>query len=165
MKVNFLVLAAAALIPLVIGMLWYNRRTFGNYWMKAADMSLDKAKAMNMPLVFGLTYLFSFFIAFVLCNLSIHQFGVTSLFYKQPINDPTTEMGALYRGVMDALGNSYRTFKHGALHGTFGGLLFAMPIIAINAMFERKSFAYVAVHTGFWMVCLAIMGGIVCAFA
>jgi len=38
MQVNWLVQLLAALIPLVIGFLWYNPKTFGTAWMKGADM-------------------------------------------------------------------------------------------------------------------------------
>lgn len=166
MKIDFVILLLAALIPLAVGFVWYNPKIgFGNAWMKAADMSEEKAKGANMLLVFGLTYVLSILIAFVLCALSIHQFGVTSLFYKQPINDATTEMGALYKSIMDNLGTSYRTFKHGALHGAVAGLFMTTPILTINALFERKSFKYIAINSGYWIVAMLLMGGVVCAYA
>ena len=37
-----------------------------------------------------------------------------------------------------------------------------MPILGIQAMFEKKSFKYVAINAGYWIVTLAIMGGIIC---
>lgn len=166
MKINFIILLIAATIPLIIGFLWYNTQFgFGNAWLKANNMTKENTKSNNMLLIFGLTYIFSVMIAFILCSLAIHQFSVTSLFYKQPINDASTEMGALYKSVMDHLGSSYRTFKHGSLHGAIAGLMMALPVIGINALFERKSFKYIAIHTGFWIISLSLMGGIVCAFA
>jgi hypothetical protein len=38
-------------------------------------------------------------------------------------------------------------------------------LIGINAVFERKGFKYIAIHTAYWMLTMAIMGGIICAFA
>lgn len=166
MKINIIIVLLTALVPLIIGMVWYNPKIgFGKAWMKASDMTDEKAKGTNMALVFGLTYIFSFFVAFALVFMTTHQHHVTSLFYLQPIQDPSTEMGALYKSIMDHLGNSYRTFKHGALHGTIGGIMTALPVIGINALFERKSFRYIAINSGYWIVSMGIMGGIVCAFA
>ena len=166
MKINFVIILLAGLIPLIIGMIWYNPKIgFGKAWMNASGMTEEKAQGSNMAVVFGLTYLFSVFVAFALCSLSIHQLSVTSLFYKQPIQDASTEMGALYKSIMDNLGNSYCTFKHGSLHGTITGIILALPITGVSALFERKGFKYIAIHTGFWVVSMAIMGGIVCAFA
>jgi hypothetical protein len=62
-------------------------------------------------------------------------------------------------------GNRFRTFKHGALHGTIAGVFMALPVLAINSLFEGKGFKYVAINAGYWIVCLAIMGGIVGQFA
>ena len=44
------------------------------------------------------------------------------------------------------------------------GSFLAMPVIAIIAMFERKSVKYVAINAGYWIVTLAIMGGLICQF-
>lgn len=166
MKIDIVILLLAALVPLAIGNIWYNPKIgFGNAWMKASGMTEEKAKGANMILILGLTYLFSFFVAFALCSFSIHQLSLTSLFFLQPIDDPTTEMGALYKSVMDVLGNSYRTFKHGAFHGTIAGIVIALPVISVGAMFERRGFKYIAIHAGYWIVSMALMGGIVCAYA
>ena len=48
--------------------------------------------------------------------------------------------------------SNYRTFGHGAVHGMFTGLFVALPILATNAMFERKGFKYIAVNTGYWII-------------
>lgn len=166
MKINILVIALSALIPLVIGMIWYSPKFgFGKAWMLASGMTEEKGKNMNMALVFGVTYVFCFLVAFALCMLSIHQLAVTSLFYKQPIDDPSTEMGALYKSVMDALGHSYRTFKHGALHGTIAGIILALPVVGVSALFEGKGFKYIAINAGYWIVSMALMGGVVSALA
>ncbi|MGZ3933009.1 MAG: DUF1761 domain-containing protein, partial [Bacteroidia bacterium] len=85
---NIVAVLVAALIPMVLGFIWYNPKVLGKAWMEASGMTEEKAKNANMALVFGLSFLFSFFLAFALQFLVIHQSGVTSLFYKQPINDP-----------------------------------------------------------------------------
>lgn len=57
---NMLLAAATALIPLLIGFVWYNPKVFGTAWMKEAGVTMEDGKKMNMPLVFGLTYFLSF---------------------------------------------------------------------------------------------------------
>ena len=163
MEVNFLVIALSALIPLVVGFIWYSPKVFGTAWMNATGMTPESAKGMNMAVVFGLTYLMAFFVAFLLQPMVIHQYGVMSLLVEEPgFNDPTSEIGMFFSGFMEKYGNNFRTFKHGALHGTIAGLLFVTPIMTVNALFERKGFKYIAINGGFWTVCLALMGGVIC---
>ncbi len=58
---DLLVMALSALIPLVIGAMWYNPKVFGTAWMNASGITPEMGKGANMPLVFGLTYLVCFF--------------------------------------------------------------------------------------------------------
>ena len=166
-KPNFPVILLAALIPLVIGFIWYNSKVFGNAWMKAADINEEKMKGAKMPLIFGLTYLLSFFVAFFMMPLTIHQSHLMSIVMNEPgimQFDPTTEAGKMVSDFMGRYGTNFRTFKHGSLHGTISGIMLALPIIGVNALFERKGFKYVAINAGFWIVSMALMGGVVCAF-
>ena len=161
---NIFAILAAALVPMIIGFIWYNPKVFGNAWIKASGLDEEKMKSANMILIFSLTYVFSFILAFIMQFLVVHQSHVTSLFFLQPIDDSSTEMGALYQTIMQKLGSSYRTFKHGALHGTMSGFMIGLPILGINALIERKGFKYIAINVGYWMVCMGVMGGIVSAW-
>lgn len=166
MEINFLVIGLTALVPLLMGFLWYNPKTFGNAWMNAAGMTPEQSKDMNMIKVFGLTYVMSFLIAFILQPIVIHQYGVFSVLMDEPgFNDPASALGQYYADFMAKYGTNFRTFKHGALHGLLTGLFLATPILTVNALFERKSFKYIAINAGFWIVCLILMGGIICAYA
>jgi hypothetical protein len=69
-----------------------------------------------------------------------------------------------YAAFMADYGTAYRTFKHGMLHGFITGLFLALPIVGINALFERKSWKYILINGGYFIVCLTIMGGIICAW-
>jgi hypothetical protein len=44
------------------------------------------------------------------------------------------------------------------------GFLIALPVLATNALFEQKSFKYVAINAGYWIVTLALMAGIINAW-
>jgi hypothetical protein len=166
MEINFVILLISAIIPLLIGFIWYHPKVFGNVWMKLADISDEKLKSGNMALIFGVTLVFSFFLAFVLQFMVIHQYSVYSILANEPgINDPNSEIGSMLKMFLDKYGNNFRTFKHGAFHGILSALFFATPVLGINALFERKSFKYIFVHAGYWMLTLALMGGVICAYA
>ncbi|HWY11809.1 MAG TPA: DUF1761 domain-containing protein [Bacteroidia bacterium] len=163
MHINFIAVLIAALVPMVMGFIWYNPKVFGTAWMAATGMTPEKGKQANMPMVFIVSFILSFLLAFAIQFMTIHQYHVGSLFYKLPIDDAATPEGALYKQVMDLLGSSWRTFKHGALHGFIGGVMIALPIIATGSLFEQKGWKYIWINAGYWIVCMTIMGGIVCA--
>jgi hypothetical protein len=159
-------LLISALIPLIIGFIWYNKAVFGNAWMRVSGTTEEKMKASNMAVIFIATYVLGFFISFMLMGMVIHQFHFESVFQGMAgADDSTTELGRYIADFKAKYGNNFRTFKHGALHGTMTGLFFATPIVAILALFERRGFKYVAIHAGFWIVSLALMGGLICQFA
>ncbi len=166
MKIDLLFSALAALIPLIIGFIWYNPKIFGTAWMNSAGLTNEKLKGVNMPLIFGLTFILSFFIAIALHFVVIHQWGAFSAMLTNPnIMESGSDLNTSFLDFMSKYGTNFRTFKHGALHGATNGLFFIMPILAINAMFERKGFKYIAINTGYWIVSLAIMGGIISQYA
>lgn len=163
MDINFLAVLVAALVPMVMGFIWYNPKVLGNAWMQAAGLDEEKLKGANMAVIFGLSFVFSFLLAFFIQPMVIHQFHVASVFYdyKDQIKDVATPEGNLYKQVMDLVGMGHRTFGHGMLHGVMGGLFVVLPVIATSAMFERKGFKYIAINAGYWIICMGIMGGIV----
>jgi hypothetical protein len=166
MQISFLIIFLASLVPLVLGFIWYHPKVFGTKWMEATGLSEEKIKGANMAKIFGLTYLFSLFLTFSLQMLVIHQIHTVSLLTHQPDSaDPNSEASQMLKKFMELFGTSYRTFKHGAFHGTLAGIMLALPIVGINALFERKSFKYIAINAGYFTVAFALMGGILCAFA
>ncbi|WP_456438948.1 DUF1761 domain-containing protein [Psychroserpens sp.] len=159
MEINFLAILVAAIVPLVLGFAWYNPKIFGITWAREAEMTEEKMKSGNMPVIFLVSLLFSFILAFFVQMLTIHQFGALGMIGGDPsIAKPS------YDAFMADYGNAFRTFKHGALHGLLGGLFMFTPVIAINAMFERKSWKYVLINGMYWTLCLTIMGAIVCGW-
>jgi hypothetical protein len=156
---SLLVVLAAALIPLVIGFVWFHPKTFGTVWMNAAGLTPEAGKTTNMPLIFGLTFVFSFILAFGMQFIVVHQTHMQSLL----LNTPNADVA--YKELMDIYGHNYRSFGHGAFHGIEASILVVLPLLAINALFERKGFKYIAVNFGYWLVTFALMGGVVCAWS
>lgn len=161
MQINLLAILVAALATLPVGFIWYNPKVFGTIWMNETGMTEEKAKGANMLKVFGLTILFSFMIAFILQFLVIHQFGASGMIG----GDPTAvDVKPSYAAFMADYATAFRTFKHGALHGFMTGLFLALPLVGINSLFERKSWKYILINGGYFIVCFTIMGGIICAW-
>ena len=140
--INWLSLIVASISTLVLGFIWYNPKVFGTIWMNETGMTEEKAKSSNMGLVFGLSVVMAFLVAMFLYG-----------------NVMTGGPDGMRHGT-----EAFLTFKHGALHGSFLGLFVALPVIVTNALYEQRSFKYMMVVAGYWVVCFAIMGGIINAW-
>ncbi|WP_433835612.1 DUF1761 domain-containing protein [Flavobacterium anhuiense] len=162
MQINFAALFIAAIVTLVTGFIWYSPKVFGTIWMKENNLTQEELRKGNMLKIFGLTYIFSLMITMTLMSLTIHQSGAIGMVGGPPLLDSAKPSFAAF---MADYGMAYRTFKHGALHGFMSGLFFAFPLIGINGLFERKSWKYIFIHAGYWMLTLTLMGGIICGFA
>lgn len=169
---NPAVIALAALIPLVIGFVWYSPKVFGKAWMSASGVTEDQVKGANMALILGISFVCAFFIGATLNALVIHQNGVFSLIQKpagmvrQAVTpEQATEAIQHAKELLKIHEYSFRTLSHGAIHGFLFGLFFITPFLAFNALFERKSFKYIAINSGFWIVSSILMGAVICHFS
>lgn len=121
-------------------------------------MTEENMKGANMALIFALL------MCVILSSASIHQLPVFSIFADQPearAEGPETQI--IRPACMEKCENKFRTFKAGAFHGALPGTVCALPIIGINALFERKGFKYIAINAGYWIASMALMGGMLCA--
>ncbi|WP_298417492.1 DUF1761 domain-containing protein [uncultured Kordia sp.] len=140
-NINWIALVVAALSTLVIGFVWYGP-LFGKAWMKETGITEEQAQK-GMPLRFGLSVVLAFFAVFFIYAISVLTGG-------EP-GDPHGQ-------------DKFLTFGHGVVHGISVALFIAMPALVTNALFEQKSFKYMLINVGYWMVTFAIMGGIVNAW-
>lgn len=157
LPINPIAIPIAAIAALVVGFIWYNPKIFGNAWMKASGMTEEKIKGGNMLVIFGFALFFAVLLAFLLMQFTNHQWGALGMVG----GDPTTAKESFNAFMVD-YGTAFRTFKHGALHGTIFGVFGALPIIGTNALFERKGAKYIFINAGYWIVTLAVMGAILC---
>ncbi len=169
MDINFLALVVAALAPMILGFIWYHPKVFGTVWMQHAGMTDEKIKSGNRAMIFGLSFLFSLMMAFVMNIIAYHDTFVGGAMYYATNGTMQPEAGSELAKWMEYytanLSASTRTFKHGAYHGVMiAGLFIALPVMATNALFERRSLKYVAVNASYWIVCLCIMGGIIASW-
>lgn len=159
---NLPVLVGAALIPTIVGFLYYNPKFgLGKAWMSASGVTEEMAAKGNMAVIFGVSLILSVMLAVSVNFNVIHQTGIDSLF-----NGVTDEASLAYvANFHETYGQVHRSFGHGALHGVLMGLFLVLPVLGTNALFERKGFKYIAVNVGYWTITLALMGGVICQFA
>jgi hypothetical protein len=161
-----LILLPTALIPLIVGAVYYHPKVVGTAWMRANHFTEEDLKGANMALIFGLSFVMSILLALLLQTIVIHQMGVFSLLSGQEgFDDPASAVRGLFNDFMELYGAEHRTFGHGALHGAIAAGFFAVPILTINGLFERRSWRYVLIHAGYWLITLALMGGVLGQFA
>ena len=161
MPTNFYMYFVVALVPLVLGFIYYNPKVLGTAWMKACGFTEEDLKGGNMAMTFILSYIFAVMLAFILGSLVIHQSGVYSMLMPGVMESGSAEQ-TVFNDLMANYGGAFRTFSHGAAHGFFLSLFLVFPIFATNSMFEKKGWKYVWINMGYWTICLIIMGGILC---
>ena len=157
MEINWIAILLAAFSSLIIGFIWYHPKVFGNAWMKEIGFTNEDTKDFSIIKTLGVSFIYAVFISITLQFLVIHQWGVFSSQAAIKEVDPS-----IYQNFMDVFGHTYRTFKHGALHGFLTGLFFAIPLVGTSALYEKRSFKYVLISGGYWLACFIVMGGIIC---
>jgi len=161
MPTNFWMFFITALIPLIIGSIWYNPKVMGTSWMKANGFKEEDLAGANMFAIFGLSYLFGIFISLGLSGVVIHQTNVFQVMMPD-IAEAGNAAQQQFNDLMAVYGDRFRDWKHGALHGAIFSILFALPLIAINAMFERRGGKYIFIHFGYWLITLTLIGAVLC---
>ena len=166
LPINFWITFLVALIPLVVGAVWYGP-LFGKIWQRESGVTDEQMQNANMLKIFGLTYVYSFLVVLLLQMVVIHQFGLSGMFGMLPEwGISGSELALDLNGLDEKYGMYTRHlhFGHGAMHGGAFGLLFVGGIISINGLFERKSWKYMAIHSGYWFIVLTLAGGALCQF-
>jgi len=136
MPTNYYMFFLVALIPLIIGFVYYSPKVLGGPWMRVNGFTDADMEGGNMALTLGLSYLLSLFAAFLLSGIVIHQAGVVQMM-SPAIAEAGSAAQQQFNELMSQYGTNHRNFGHGFLHGGFLTVFLILPIIAINAMFER----------------------------
>ena len=161
MEFNIYAMLVATFVPLLVGAIWYHPKVTGKAWMKACGFTEADLAQANMIKIFGFTILSSFMMTFILMMVTIHQMGPLGMIGGPEFVETAKPS---YEAFMSDYAGAYRTYKHGALHGFMTGLFFALPLVGINGLFERKSWKYIFIHTGYWTIVMTIMGAILCGW-
>jgi len=164
-EINFYWLFVSALVPLLVGSIYYNPKVLGKAGMSAAGVTEEQAKQGSMVKIFLLTYLFGLFVSYIIFLFAVHQSSVYQLFlHEKDLFEAGSELSEYVNGFMEKYGDRHRTFGHGVIHGVEITLLMGFGLIGINTLFERRPMRYLWIHLGFWVICGALMGGMLCAW-
>ena len=165
LEFNYLVIFITALIPLIVGMVWYHPKAFGTIWFGETGLKKEDTNNSKMGKVFLITFLLSILYSVAMHFQVIHQLHFKSMLMNEVgFSNGEGEAFEAFVYNMKKYGQNFRTFGHGAFHGFLNSIFIVLPIIAINAMFELKSWKYIMINWGYWAVCSTIMGGIICQF-
>ena len=141
-NLNFIPILVAALIPTVVGFLYYNPKTVGGAWMKALGKTEDELmEGFNMAVVMIVSLILSFILAF----------GINTII--ELIHKDVDETGKLVMG-------SFHTFKHGAFHGAMLAIFVLLPPFITNGLYERKSWNLMGINMLYWVITFALIGGL-----
>ncbi|MDU8886246.1 DUF1761 domain-containing protein [Yeosuana sp. MJ-SS3] len=132
-QINWLSLIIATLTPSIVGMIYYHPKIFGTVWMKSIGLTEEDFKKQNRVLLFTISLVMSFILSFFLTNF----------------NNSAGQEG------------EFDTFGHGAFHGLVLSLFIIMPVLVTGGMYELKKFKNIAINLVYWIITLALMGGIV----
>ncbi len=132
-NINWLSMILATITPVSIGIIYYNKAIFGKAWSDSNNLIDNYAKKSNTPILVIISIIFSFLLAFFLLNFN---------------NGGINQEG------------QFDTFSHGAWHGAFIAITVASPIVLLNSLFGTKSWKTVLINILYWIITLALMGGI-----
>jgi hypothetical protein len=131
-QTNWLSLVISSLIPIIIGFIYYNKYLFGKAWMNSLGITEEDLKKGNKLLILGVSIIMSFLLSIFLLNF----------------NNSEGQEG------------EFDNFAHGAWHGFFVAFVVGMPILFISGLFELKKIKNLIINVVYWIITLAIMGGI-----
>jgi len=161
MPTNWYMIVISGLIPLIVGAIYYNPKVVGKAWMNVNGFTEESLQGANMAVIFGLSFLLGVVFSFFYTSLVIHQGGIFSTLAPEALVSGS-EAQQLFNELMVKYGDQHRSFSHGAMHGVFSTIFCVLPIIAINSMFERRGWKYILIHAAYWLICLVLMGGLLC---
>ncbi len=139
--INFAAVAVAALVPMIIGFAYFHPAVLGGAWMKANGFTPESVGKGPNPILYVVALGLSFLLSMWMCG------NVTG-----PGQSTTPD------------GHSYVTFGHGVVHGVINSIMVLLPVLGTLSIFEKRGWNWVFVNLGYWIVTLAVMGGILSAW-
>jgi Protein of unknown function (DUF1761) len=166
MNLNFLVILSTALIPVIVGFIWYNPKVMGTIWMREIGGNPHEGKEIKMVPILIANLIAGVFLAAGLVSLVIHQQAIYSILANEAsMKDPSSPLSQYVADFMSKYGSNFRTFKHGALHGFLAAVMLILPAVTVTSLWEQRSWKYIGLTFAYWAITLMLMGGIICAFA
>jgi uncharacterized membrane protein len=132
--INWLSIVVGALVPLVVGFIWYNPKLFGNAWMESIGLKEGDLQGGNIAVIYG--------VAYVMALLLAYQFS-SYIGYHQPED---------------------QTFIHGGYHAGMLAIFVAVPVLVTNSLFERRNWTNIFINAAYWIVSCGLIGGVCALF-
>jgi hypothetical protein len=133
-SINYLAVVVSGIAAWGLGTLWYSGILFGKAWQKELGFTDEFIREGNMPLIFGSS----------LVLMMVMALGMAMLISGHGEND------------ID--------WMSGLFHGLYVGIFFVGASMAINLLYQRKSFRLWAIDAIYQILFLAVMGAIIGAW-
>lgn len=162
---NPISIIVAVIIPFIIGFIYYHPKVMGTAWMRASNLTIAELEKSNMMVIFGSCAVFNFLLAVQMHPITIHQWGFFSTMqnHQAEMEQAGTAANQLFEQFKPFM-NEFRTYKHGAFHGFLTSIFLVLPIIGVNALFERKTWKYIGIHWLYWAIVLMATGAFICGW-
>lgn len=143
-EINWIAIIVAGLVPTILGALYYGP-IFGKIWMDSLGYAEEDFKGRNEALIYGS--------ALVLAMLISMSIKMTNELVHKDVNSAG-----------ELVYSSFHTFGHGALHGAMLAITLVVPVFLSLSLFQKNSGKNMLLNAAFWIICFAIMGGILDAW-
>ena len=147
----------AALIPLLIGAVWYNEKVFGKVVMDANG----EGKRGHPAVVHGGALVLGVVLSFTYKFLGDHHYAFQTFFRPDTEHgvgvDVASPFGIQLKELIDGYGTRFHSWTHGLAHSLMISFFVLLPIMAINDLFEGRSFKYFITVWGYWVLTIAAM--------
>ena len=143
-QLNWYAMLVATLMPMLIGFIYYHPKVLGGVWMRANGFTLESVGDGPKPIMFLVCLVLSFLLTFW-CRMQFADPHQTSIDF-------------------DGNPKDWVTFQHGIVHGVFYGLLFVIPVLGTQSIFEKRPLSWVLVNAGYWILTLSAICAIVCGW-
>jgi len=128
--INWLAIIVSILPGFALSFFWYGP-LFGKPWMESVGLTEEKIQQnANMAKTFTVTTVLQLIMAFCMAMF----------FYSDPTSAELINAGS------------------GAFYGFLTGFGWVATAIGVNAMFEQRSFTYVGIVGGYWIIVFTLMG-------
>lgn len=129
-EVHWLAIIVAAVINMVVGMVWYSKGFLGKEWAKLTDRKLEDMSGGGVG--YGVAAVGALIQAYILAHFVVYA--------------------------------GSDTFGRGLVTGFWLWLGFVAIAIAVNYVFEGRSWALWKINAGYFLVVLLINGGLLAAW-
>jgi len=141
--INWLAIIVAGLIPSIMGAIYYGP-IFEKQWLSSLGKTKEEMVPKNMAITYGLALLMAMLLASTMKM-------VIEMVHRDVVNG-------------EMVFTSTHNFGHGAFHGIFMCLTLVVPVVGSLSLFQKNSGKNIILNVIFWLITMALMGGVLDAW-